>query len=81
MKLSSEDYDPKDIFKFIREWTGLTQEEFGELIGKKGRSWARNIEYGSARFYFDDLYEICNKYNIRIVFEKTKTNNKITQKN
>ena len=78
MKLSSKDYEPKEIFKIIREWTGLTQEQFGKLLNKKGRSWARNIEYGSARFYFNDLYKICNEYNIVISFEKTKE--KVTNK-
>ncbi len=70
MKVTSEHYKPEEMFKILREWSGLTQEEFGNLIGKNGRSWAKGIERGVNRFYFSDIYDIAKKLNITITFEK-----------
>lgn len=70
MKIIANDYEPKDIFRFIREWLELTQEEIGIEMGKKGRAWAKFIENGNNRYYFSDLLELCKKNNIRITIEK-----------
>lgn len=70
MKLNANQYEPKDIFKILREWTGLTQEELGTELGKKGRAWAKGIESGKNRYYFSDLLELAKKHNITITFEK-----------
>ena len=55
MKLIANDYEPKETFKIIREWTNLTQEQLGIEMGKKGRTWAKEIENGKNRFYFQDF--------------------------
>ena len=55
MKLNAHNYEAKEIFKIIREWTGLTQEELSNELNHKGRSWAKGIESGHNRYYFDDL--------------------------
>ncbi len=70
MRLTANEYEPKDVFRIIREWTNLTQEELGKSMGKKGRAWAKNIERGVARFYFDDLLKIAKKNKIKIILEK-----------
>ena len=70
MKLIANDYEPKETFKIIREWTNLTQEELGIEMGKKGRSWAKEIENGKNRFYFSDFLEIAKKHNIKIIITK-----------
>lgn len=70
MKLIANNYESKDIFKIVREWTELTQEEIGNLMKKKGRNWTKDIENGRNRFYFEDFLEICKKYNITITLEK-----------
>jgi len=70
MKLIANEYEPKEMFKIIREWTNLTQEELGKEMGKKGRSWAKEIENGKNRFYYSDLLEIAKKYNIKIIITK-----------
>lgn len=75
MKLIANRYQPKDIFRIIREWSGLTQEEFGALLDKKGRSWAKGIESGKNRFYFEDILDIANQLKIIITFEKNTTKN------
>lgn len=61
MKLIANKYDSKEIFRIIREWTELTQEQIGEQNGKKGRSWTKNIERGKSRYYFEDFLELCKK--------------------
>ena len=70
MKLIANKYNDNDIFKIIREWTGKTQEELGNEMGKKGRSWAKGIESGINRYYFQDFMKICNKYGIKVTIEK-----------
>ena len=70
MKLIANNYEPSEIFKIIREWTNLTQEELGKEMGKKGRSWAKEIENGKNRFYFSDFLEIAKKHDIKIVITK-----------
>ncbi len=70
MKLIANEYEPKDVFKILREWTELTQEQIGLAMGKKGRSWAKFIENGKSRFYFDDVMKMCKKYGITMILEK-----------
>jgi len=72
MKLIANDYEPKETFKIIREWTNLTQEQLGIEMGKKGRTWAKEIENGKNRFYFQDFLEIAKKHNIKIILTKDK---------
>lgn len=70
MKLVANDYEPKEVFKIIREWTGLTQEELAKELKRKSRHGIKEIETGSVRFYYETLLEICIKHNIKITFEK-----------
>ena len=76
MEFDSFNYTPKEVIKIIREWTGLTQEEFGKLVGKKGKSWTRHVEHGDTNFLYQDLYKICNLYGIQIIFKKVKVTEK-----
>ena len=71
MKLNFNDYEPKDIIRIIREWTELTQKEFGETIGKKERT-IQDYEAGRRRYYTNTLKEICKAHNIKITIEKIK---------
>lgn len=70
MKLIANKYNENDIFKIIREWTGKTQEQLGKEMGKKGRAWAKGIENGTNRYYFQDFMKICNAYGIKVIIEK-----------
>ncbi len=72
MKLIANDYEAHEIFKIIREWTGLTQEEIGKEMGKKGRAWAKFIENGTSRYYFNDLLEIIKKHGYQIIIQNNK---------
>ncbi len=72
MRLVANEYEPKDVFRIAREWTNLTQAELGKSMGKKGRAWAKNIESGRSRYFFEDLLKIAKKNNIKIILEKEK---------
>ena len=69
MKFCLSDYEPKDVIRIIREWTELTQKEFGKSIGKSERT-IQDYEAGKCRYYIDTLYKIAQVHNITIVIEK-----------
>lgn len=72
MKLVANTYEPKEIFKIIREWTGLTQEELAKELNRKSRHGIKKIETGENRYYFETLFDICKKHDIIITFEKKR---------
>lgn len=41
MIINANKYEPKDILKIIREWTNLTQKDFGNQIGKSNE-WVKS---------------------------------------
>lgn len=69
MRICLSDYDPKDVIRIIREWTELTQKEFGKSIGKAERT-IQDYESGRSRYYIDTLYKIAKVHNIEIVITK-----------
>ncbi len=71
MKIKVNDYEAKDIVKFIREWTELNQRDFGKTINRS-RDSINNIENGRNRMYLNDFISMCNKHNIKITIEKNK---------
>lgn len=66
MKVRVNDYKPNEIFRFMRESTGKTQEEFGSDI-KKGKDWVQSIELDRLDFKFKDFLELANKNNMEII--------------
>ena len=71
MKIIVNDYEAKDIIKFIREWSELNQKDFGKTINRS-RDSINNIENGRNRMYFNDFISMCKKHNIKITIEKNK---------
>lgn len=69
MKLNFNDYDTKDVIRIIREWTGLTQKEFGKSINKSERT-IQDYESGRRRYYTETLKKICKEHKIKITIEK-----------
>ena len=69
MKLNLCDYEPKDVIRIIREWTGLTQKEFGKSINKAERT-IQDYESGRSRYYIDTLYMIAKVHNVEIFISK-----------
>ena len=70
MKIIANNYEPKEVFKIIREWTELTQEELGKELGYKNYHAIKQIERGVNSFTFQKLMEIAKKHNIIITIEK-----------
>lgn len=72
VEIKANKYKGKDILKFIRENTNLTQKEFAESINKT-RDWQASNEIGRCRYSVDDLIKIANKYNLEIIIKENKT--------
>lgn len=70
MELNTNKYKPKEILKFIREYTNMTQKEFAKSINKS-EAWQQSNELGRTNYYFKDLIEITKKYDMEIII-KTK---------
>lgn len=69
MKFIANNYEPKEIIKIIREWTELTQEQFGETI-KRSKDTIQSYELGRNKITLDKFMEIAKKYNLVITIEK-----------
>lgn len=69
MEFKANNYSPKDILKFIRQSTDLTQKEFAKMINKS-EDWCQSNELGRSNYYFKDLLELANKNNIEIYIVK-----------
>ncbi len=68
MKMIVNGYKPNEIFKFIRENTGLTQVEFGNKFNKKRRT-IQSYEYNELKFDFKFLLEIIKELNLVIIIK------------
>lgn len=69
MKIVASDYEPKDIIKIIREWTELTQQEFGKSIHRT-RDSIQKIESGKRGYNINTLLDIAKEHNLTITIEK-----------
>ena len=77
MKVIANNHEPKNIIKFIRQATNLTQKDFGEKIGKC-RNTVQSYELGRIKMSFNDFIDICNQFNFKITIEE-KTNITVKQ--
>ncbi len=68
MEFKANKYTGKDILKFIRENTNLTQKEFAHKIGKS-RDWQASNEIGRTHYSIDELIKIANMYNVEIIIK------------
>ena len=69
MKIKANNYQAKEVVRIIREWTELTQKEFGKTISRT-RDSINNIENGRNRMFLNDFIDMCKKHNIDIIIEK-----------
>lgn len=69
MKFIANKYEPKDIIKIIREWTELSQKEFGKNLNRS-RDSINNIENGRNRIFLNDFIDMCKYYKVKITLEK-----------
>lgn len=68
MKVIANKYKANEIFKMIRENSGKTQKEFGEMINRS-KTAIQYYEYGERNFDFELLLEIAKKENLIITIE------------
>lgn len=69
MKIKANDYQPNEIIKIIREWSGLTQRQFGETI-HKSKHTVQSMELGRSGIYLHTLLDIADKHGLTITIEK-----------
>jgi len=69
MKLKANDYEARDIIRIMREWSELTQKEFGESMGL-GTGTIQGYELGAKHCLFDTFLAIAKKYGITVTLEK-----------
>ena len=69
MKIKVNDYKTNEVFKFIRQWLNLTQEELAKKI-KISKSSIEKYEYGTVNYTFETLVKIANAYDLEITIEK-----------
>lgn len=69
MKLVFNDYKPNEVIKIIREWTELSQKDFGKRIGKSERT-IQDYESGRRRYNIETLKKITETYGVKIIIEK-----------
>ena len=73
MRVNLKDYDRGYFIWIIREWTGLTQREFGKKIGKSERT-IQKYEAGTTNYNIRTLEKIAKTFNISIIAEKNNWN-------
>ena len=69
MRVNLKYYDRGYFIRIIREWTGLTQREFGKKIGKSERT-IQKYEAGTTNYNIRTLEKIAKTFNISIIAEK-----------
>ncbi len=68
MEIKANKYKANEILKFIRQNTNLTQKEFAKRINKS-EDWQYSNESGRSRYFFSDIIEIANKYDLEIIIK------------
>lgn len=69
MKFIANDYSPKEIIRIIREWSELTQKDFGKTIHRSERG-IQAYEEGTRNYTMQTLLQIANIHNLKITIEK-----------
>ena len=71
LKLIANEYEPNEVLKIIREWTGLSQKEFAKTLNRS-RDSINNIENNRNKIYFNTLMDIAKIHNLVITIEKKR---------
>lgn len=69
MKFIANDYTQQEIIRIIREWTELSQKEFGKTIHRSEGS-IQSFELGRRNYTVQTLIQIANTHGIKITIEK-----------
>lgn len=69
MKIIANEYSPNDIIRIIREWTELTQKDFGKSIHRSEKG-IQAFELGTRNYDMKTLIQIANTHGLKITIEK-----------
>lgn len=69
MKIIANDYTPPEIIKIIREWTELSQKDFGKTLHRSERG-IQAFELGKRSYNMQTLLQIANTHGLTITIEK-----------
>lgn len=69
MKIVANNYSPNEIIRIIREWTELTQKEFGKTIHRSEKG-IQAFELGTRNYSMKTLIQIANTHGLKITIEK-----------
>lgn len=69
MKIIANNYTPQEIIRIIREWTELSQKDFGKTI-HRSESGIQAFELGNRNYNMQTLIQIANTHGITITIEK-----------
>lgn len=69
MKVIANNYTPEQIIRIIREWTELSQRDFGKTI-HRSESSIQAYELGNRNYNMQTLIQIANTHGITITIEK-----------
>ncbi len=72
MEIKCNNYETKDIIKFMRDCSEKTQREFANDVNKK-RGWCAKLEGGETNITLDTLIKLANINGMEIIIkEKSK---------
>lgn len=69
MKIVANNYTAPEIIRIIREWTELSQKEFGKTLHRSERG-IQAFELGERNYSLQTLLQIANTHGITITIEK-----------
>ena len=69
MQMKANDYKPKEIVRFIREWTELTQSDFAKSI-QKSKKTLQDYEYGRSNISLSVFLRMCRAHDIEVIIRK-----------
>ena len=69
VKIVANEFTPQELVKILREWTDLTQNEFGKTIHRSERS-VRSLESGTRHLTVETLLTIAKAHNLKVIIQK-----------
>lgn len=67
--MKANNYKPKEIIKFIREWTELTQNDFAKSI-RRSKKTIEGYEYGTINVSLATFLKICKTHDVEVIIRK-----------
>ena len=71
MEIKCNNYETKEIIKFMRDFTEKTQTSFANDVNKK-RNWCAKLEAGKSNITLDAFIKLANINNLEIIIRERK---------